>query len=100
MGGGGGEGKKKQMLQKKKIKGSSKRGMRLENPGEGAAGALAFSGINVTVLLPDSERHKEPMSSRGSSFSFLIHFSPFSNFLFSFFLWSYNVQVEKRRSCN
>lgn len=43
------------MLQKEKkmLKGSSKAGMRRENPGEGAAGALAFSGRNVTVLLLD-----------------------------------------------
>lgn len=50
----------------KEKKGSSKRGgLGLENPGEGAAGALVFLGINVTVLLLDQRRHKEPMSSRG-----------------------------------
>lgn len=48
--------------------------MGLENPGEGAAGALAFLGINVTVVLQDQQRHKEPISSRG--LSLLLHFFP------------------------
>lgn len=37
----------------------------VENPGEGAAGTLVFLGINVTELLLDQQRHREPMSSRG-----------------------------------
>lgn len=57
--------KKKSRCCKREKKGSSKRGMGFEYPGEGAAGALAFLGINVTVVLLDQGRHKEPMSSRG-----------------------------------
>lgn len=61
-----GEGEKSRCCKRrKKKKGSSKRRMGLENPGEGAAGALVFLGINVTVLLLDQGRHREPMSSRG-----------------------------------
>lgn len=60
-----GEGEEKKADAAKEKNGSSKRGMGLENPGEGAAGALSFLGINVTVLLLDQVRHKEPMSSRG-----------------------------------
>lgn len=54
------------MLQKKKKKkGIFKERDGVENPGEGAAGALVFLGINVTELLLDQRRHREPMSSRG-----------------------------------
>lgn len=65
-----GKEEKKQMLPKKE-KRASKRVMGLENPGERAAGALAFLGINVTVVLQDQQRHKEPISSRG--LSLLLH---------------------------
>lgn len=51
------------MLQKNKKIFKERDGV--ENPGEGAAGALVFLGINVTELLPDQGRHREPMSSRG-----------------------------------
>lgn len=44
------------MLQKKKKK-DLQREDEVENPGEAAAGALVFLGINVTELLLDQGRH-------------------------------------------
>ena len=54
----------------------------VENPGEGAAGALVFLGMNVTELLTDKRRHREPMSSRGP---------PLSSFISPFFLFGLKI---------
>lgn len=65
--------RKKQMLQKREKKIIFKERDGVENPGDGAAGALVFLGINVTELLLDQGRHREPMSSRG--YSLFLHLS-------------------------
>lgn len=85
----GGE-KKKADAAKKKI---FKERDGVENPGDGAAGALVFLGINVTELLLDKGRHREALSSR-ERLSFFIYLLSFTFFLTSFFL-SKNVEMDQ-----
>lgn len=79
----------------KRKKRSSKRGMGLENPGEGAAGTLSFLGINVTVLLLDQGRHKEPMSSGG--WCLFLHY--LSLFFIILVFWLIMCKWRKGRAC-